>query len=94
MLQPMYVFIIFVLKKNVIDVMLGRDRRKAISKTAKSKQSNLTNKNILKTRQRNMNEGTHHSNESLSVTSQRETVSTVVQTSPQTPEEIPLKSLA
>ena len=94
MLQPIYVFIIFVLKKNVIDVMLGRDRRKTISKTAKSKQNNRKNKNLVKTGQRNTNGRTNTASESVSVTSQRETVSTVAQTSPQPLEEIPLKSLA
>ena len=38
MLQPLYVFIIFVLKKNVIDVILGRDKKRTVSKTTKSKQ--------------------------------------------------------
>ena len=90
MLQPLYVFIIFVLKKNVIDVILGRDKKKTISKTTKSKQSNTRNKNIVKTRYNEINDRT---SESTSVSLQRETVSTVMQTSPELLEEIPLKSL-
>ena len=93
MLQPIYVFVIFVLKKNVIDVILGRDKKKMLSKTARSKQSNLKNKNIIKSQYKSINEPTSQSSQPSTFTSQKETVSTVVQTSPQPLEEIPLNSL-
>ena len=93
MLQPLYVFAIFVLKKNVIDVILGRDKKKMLSKTARSKQSNLKNKNIIKSQYKNINEPTSQSSQPSTFTSQKETVSTVVQTSPEPLEEIPLNNM-
>ena len=74
----------------MIDAILGRDKKKTISKTAKSKQSNTRNKNIVKTRYNELNDRT---SEATSVSAQRETVSTVMQTSHEPLEEIPLKSL-
>ena len=93
MVQPFYVFVIFVLKKNVIDVILGRDKRKTMSKTTRSRQSNAKNKNIVKGRYNELNDGPSRTSQGVSVSMQNETVSTVMQTSPEPQEEIPLKNL-
>ena len=42
MLQPIYIFIIFVLKKNVINAMLGRDKKKTITPKTKSRKTART----------------------------------------------------
>ena len=42
MLQPVYIFIIFVLKKNVINVILGRDKKKTTSTKTKSRKTGAT----------------------------------------------------
>ena len=41
MLQPVYVFIIFVLKRNVINVILGRDKKRP-TKSGRTKETNLS----------------------------------------------------
>ena len=41
MLQPVYVFIIFVLKRNVINVVLGRDKKRP-TKSGRTKETNLS----------------------------------------------------
>ena len=42
MLQPIYIFIIFVLKKNVMNTMLGRDKKKTITTKTKSRKTART----------------------------------------------------
>ena len=92
-IQPLYVFIIFVLKKKVIYVIMGRDRRKSVTKTSKSKQSSLAHKNIIKTLQQNMSGRPIHLHNSLSFTSPRATMSMAMPSTPKPPEDISLNSL-
>ena len=97
MLQPIYVFTIFVLKRNVIDVIMGRDRKKkkAMTKSAKTKQTNLTRtnlakKSIIKSNQQKGYEDPNDSNPAFSITFDKETDSSVVLMSAKPYEEIPL----
>ena len=91
MLQPIYVFIIFVLKRNVINVILGRDpKKKHATRTAKTKQTNLTKTSIMKSRQQKRCEEENVSNPAFSITFNKDTDDTVVLMSAKTYEEIPL----
>ena len=42
MLQPFYVFVIFVLKKNVINIMLGRDKKKTTTTKTRTRKTAAT----------------------------------------------------
>ena len=42
MLQPVYIFIIFVLKKNVITIMLGKDKKKMATSRTRTKKTGVT----------------------------------------------------
>ena len=98
MLQPIYVFTIFVLKRNVIDVIMGRDgkkKKKGMTKSAKTKQTNLTRtnlakKSIIKSKQQKGYEDPNESNPAFSITFEKETDSSVVLMSAKPYEEIPL----
>ena len=92
MLQPIYVFVIFVLKRNVINVILGRDlkKKKHATRTAKTKQTNLTKTSIMKSRQQKGYEDTNHSNPAFSITFNKDTDTSVVLMSAKPYQEIPL----
>ena len=45
LLQPIYIFIIFVLKKNVINIMLGRDKKKITTTKTRTRKTGATSKN-------------------------------------------------
>jgi hypothetical protein len=91
MLQPFYVFVIFVLKRNVINVILGRDlKKKRATRTAKTKQTNLTKSSIMKSRQQKGYDETNNSNPAFSITFNKDTDSSVVLMSAKPYEEIPL----
>ena len=92
MLQPVYVFMIFVLKRNVINVILGRDIKKRKTITAKSKETEMSKRSIIKSRQRRSSGGTNHSNRAFSISIDKDTVdSSVVLMSAQPYEDVPLK---
>ena len=57
MIQPVYVFIIFVLKRNVMNMIRGRDQKRGTRSTRKSKKSNL-NKKISATEMTSLKSGT------------------------------------
>ena len=93
MLQPLYVFSIFVLKRNVINVILGRDKKKFHKRSAKTtKSTQLTKKSIIKNRVRNDSDYTNNSNPAFSITGNKDTDSSVILMSAQPCEEIPLTS--
>ena len=77
MLQPLYIFIIFVLKRNVIDVIQGKDKKK---RPTKSKPTSKTKTNIIKNKTNRRNDGvaTNHSNPAFSVTFDKDTEVTSV----------------
>ena len=80
MLQPVYVFIIFVLKRNVIDEILGRKKKKRPTKskqTSKSKTNIIKNKH-LKNLHRKDSGATNHSNPAFSITFKDTEVTSVV----------------
>ena len=77
MLQPLYIFIIFVLKRNVIDVIKGKDKKK---RPTKSKQTSKTKTNIIKSKHHRLKEGeaTNQSNPAFSITFDKDTEVTSV----------------
>ena len=79
MLQPVYVFVIFVLKRNVINVILGRDKRRP-TKSAKTKDTNLTKKSIIKNAARYHKDSAamNHSNPAFSITTNKDTESVIL----------------
>lgn len=93
MLQPVYVFIIFVLKKSVIDVIMGRDikKKKRPIRSANPKKTNLTRKSIFNTNKQNGYEEENISNPAFSITMGKETDSSVIPMSAKAYEEIPLR---
>ena len=93
MLQPVYVFIIFVLKRNVINVILGRDRKKRISsRPPRTKESRLSHKTSTRSRQRKSSVPTRHSNPVFSISLNKDTdLSSVVLLSDRPCEDVPLK---
>ena len=96
MLQPVYVFIIFVLKRNVINVILGRDKKKRISsrppRTKETRLSNHGSRHGSRTRQRKSSGPTRHSNPVFSISIEKDTdISNVGLLSDRPCEDIPLK---
>ena len=99
MLQPVYVFIIFVLKRNVINVVLGRDKKKRISsrplRTKETRLSNHGSRHGSRTRQRKSSsifQSTRHSNPVFSISIEKDTdISNVGLLSDRPCEDIPLK---
>ena len=87
MLQPVYVFMIFVLKRNVIDVIQGKDKKRR----TKSKASSKSKGNIIK-KQKKQTEATNVSNPAFSITFNKDTDTSVVLLSAQPYEDIPLTS--
>ena len=92
MLQPVYVFIIFVLKRNVINIILGRDKKKRISSRPKTKETRLSQHQDSRTRQRKTSGQTRYSNPVFSISIDKDTdISSVVLLSNRPCEEVPLK---
>ena len=92
MLQPVYVFIIFVLKRNVINVILGRDAKKRRTMNLRTKETELTKRSIIKSRQRRSSGVTNHSNPAFSISLNKDTDdSSVVLMSAPPYEDVPLK---
>ena len=87
MLQPVYVFMIFVLKRNVIDVIQGKDKKRR----TKSKAGSKSKGNIIKKQKKRQTEATNVSNPAFSITG-KDTDTSVVLLSAQPYEEIPLSS--
>ena len=77
MLQPLYIFIIFVLKRNVIDVIKGKDKKK---RPTKSKQTSKTKTNIIKSKHHRLKdqEATNQSNPAFSISFDKDTEVTSV----------------
>ena len=93
MLQPVYVFIIFVLKRNVINIILGRDKKKRISsRQPRTKDTRLSQHQDTRTRQRKSSGQTRYSNPVFSISIDKDTdISSVVLLSNRPCEEVPLK---
>ena len=81
MLQPLYIFIIFVLKRNVIDVIKGKDKKK---RPTKSKQTSKTKTNIIKSKHHRLKssqsifQSTNQSNPAFSISCDKDTEVTSV----------------
>ena len=77
MMQPVYVFIIFVLKRNVIDTIQGKHKKK---RKPKSGPTSKTRINIIKNNhlQRKGSEATNTSNPAFSITFNKDTEITEV----------------